>query len=287
MDSKIELMKAHYPAYVRETIEQYEKLFPQAGLGVYGGFEWNRVGFASQLATGNSVLDVGVGNGALLAMLWRSGRFKRVCGIDIRRMTKLRLTTPAEFRLMNVTDLEFADGEFDTILCMEVIEHLPVDQVDPALAQLRRVARQRLIMTVPYNEPYPLFHQKSPGGHKQSFDMSKLRRLFPSASLTELPWRRVNWMLIVETPQIANAGFRLRSGKELSKEFGVTRLLGAKDLLTMRQRLTSSFPKEHKARKLIGRIVRLVRKISNRWKPVVATKGKAQPEADDKEVWTA
>jgi ubiquinone/menaquinone biosynthesis C-methylase UbiE len=221
MDRRTQAVMAHYPRHVAETIAEYGRLFPIRSLGVYRGHEWNRLAFACELAKGNSVLDVGVGNGALLAMLWRSGSCQRVCGIDFRRGSKLRLTTPAEFREMNVTDLTFADGEFDTVFCMEVIEHLPPEQVPAALRHLRRVARQRLILTVPDNEPHPLFHQDGLYGHKQSFDDAKLRQLFPNAVATLVPRPRVSWVLIVEEKERRPPSFQILDAKAFSGRFAV------------------------------------------------------------------
>jgi ubiquinone/menaquinone biosynthesis C-methylase UbiE len=45
--------------------------------------------------------------------------------------------------------MPFADGSFDTILIAEVLEHLPFEQFPACLAELRRVARRHVIITLP------------------------------------------------------------------------------------------------------------------------------------------
>lgn len=52
----------------------------------------------------------------------------------------------------SVADLPFVDGAFDTVVCAHTLEH--VRDVPRALAELRRVARQRLIIVVPRQRPY-------------------------------------------------------------------------------------------------------------------------------------
>ena len=53
MDEITKAAQALYPSYVSDTITEYIQLFPATGLGVYSGYEWNRVGFAAQLANGH------------------------------------------------------------------------------------------------------------------------------------------------------------------------------------------------------------------------------------------
>jgi ubiquinone/menaquinone biosynthesis C-methylase UbiE len=52
----------------------------------------------------------------------------------------------------NVEQLPFGDSEFDTVICTHTLEH--VQRIDQALAGLRRVARQRVIVVVPRERPY-------------------------------------------------------------------------------------------------------------------------------------
>lgn len=49
----------------------------------------------------------------------------------------------------NVLDIDYPDESFDTVLCSEVLEHLPVDYVDQAIEELLRVTSGTLILTMP------------------------------------------------------------------------------------------------------------------------------------------
>ncbi len=49
----------------------------------------------------------------------------------------------------SVTELPFEDGHFDVVLCCQVLEHLPFEQFDSAMRELRRVARKGAILSLP------------------------------------------------------------------------------------------------------------------------------------------
>ena len=57
-----------------------------------------------------------------------------------------------EYVAAMIEKLPFADGEFDTVVCTHVIEH--VLEYRQAIAELRRIARRRLIIVVPREREY-------------------------------------------------------------------------------------------------------------------------------------
>ncbi|MDV7390942.1 class I SAM-dependent methyltransferase, partial [Arthrospira platensis SPKY1] len=169
------------------------------GVGVYSNYDWKRLFIAYQLVQGKSVLDVGIGNGAFSNILTKSERFDKVVGIDIKKNSKLII--PEEnysFYEMSVVDLKFSDNQFDTVVAMEVLEHLEVQDFPVALKELRRVTKNRLITTVPYNEPEPVWWHDKPGGHRQSFNDHKLQKFFPHAVGTIVDRGGINWIMMVE-----------------------------------------------------------------------------------------
>jgi SAM-dependent methyltransferase len=85
-------------------------------------------------------LDAGCGDGRYLAAL--AGELPpRRAGVDIseRILETARVRVDADFRQGNLEALPFADGEFDLVLCSQVIEH--VLDADAAMAELVRVLR--------------------------------------------------------------------------------------------------------------------------------------------------
>ena len=62
----------------------------------------------------------------------------------------------------SVTDIPLEAGSFDAVLCAQVLEHLPFEDAERALAELARVSRIGAVVSVPDATPwagkaYPLF----------------------------------------------------------------------------------------------------------------------------------
>jgi SAM-dependent methyltransferase len=183
--SQIGLPKLETPL-VRTIREQFEEAYlkqfgARSGSGLYKNADWRRIEFATRLIPDDctSVLDVGVGPGAFLNYLALSGRFDRVTGIDKRRYTKfVELAPDLDYQIMDIGDMSFPENSFDTVFCMEVLEHLDSRTLEAGLASLRRVAKKKLVMTVPFDEPLPL-----PSYHLQHFDEQRIRATFPDAEI--------------------------------------------------------------------------------------------------------
>ncbi len=101
-----------------------------------------------------SVLDAGCGEGETLARL-DAVLPDRVAGIDVREeciaYARHRFPEGIELSQQSVYELAFPDREFDLVLCLEVLEHLR--QPHAALAELSRVSRSDLVVSVPH-EPW-------------------------------------------------------------------------------------------------------------------------------------
>lgn len=165
--------------------------------GVYDENDWRRIEYISSLLPeAESILDVGVGNGAFLNLLISLNRYQRILGIDIRRYrTFTTLFDSQAYQIMyaSVSNLPFADKSIDVVTCMEVLEHIDKQSFLAALPELRRVGRFR-IMTVPLNEPEP-----RPAYHKLRFTDSDLSTYFPNGEFILLKKSTgTPWMVIVE-----------------------------------------------------------------------------------------
>ena len=107
-----------------------------------------------RLSSGMSLLDCGCGPGPLTMGLAEAVDPGRAVGIDIeptmvewaKRAAADRGISGVEFRVADVYDLPFVDGEFDVVFSSAVIEHLS----DPvrALAEMRRVTKPGGIVAV-------------------------------------------------------------------------------------------------------------------------------------------
>lgn len=155
------------------------------GPGLYGENDWRRLDWAARkVPQSGSILDVGCGPGAFLNYLTLSGRHDQVTGIDIRQHTRFHQVdeaVPLDLREMSVAGMKFPDKSFDTVVCMEVLEHLHPPLLEPALSELNRVCRGSLLLSVPFEEPEPL-----PSYHRMRFDRNDIARLFPGADVTLL-----------------------------------------------------------------------------------------------------
>ncbi|WP_328399062.1 class I SAM-dependent methyltransferase [Streptomyces sp. NBC_00390] len=105
---------------------------------------------------GSTVLEAGTGRGYLSGLLSRSFD---VTGTDIIVPVEVRERYPrVTFQEANVESLPFPDDSFDTVVCTHTLEH--VQNLQAAVRELRRVAKDRLIIVVPRQRPY-----------KHSFDL--------------------------------------------------------------------------------------------------------------------
>lgn len=100
---------------------------------------------------GKTVIDVGCGRGYLVDRLAEAGN-RDVTGCDIVLDVSLQERTGVSFRQAAVEHLPFEDGAFDTVVCTHTLEH--VQDIQQALAELRRISRRRLVVVVPKERPY-------------------------------------------------------------------------------------------------------------------------------------
>jgi 2-polyprenyl-3-methyl-5-hydroxy-6-metoxy-1,4-benzoquinol methylase len=105
-----------------------------------------------------SLLDVGCGEGVLVHRWAQRLGGARVVGIDLEEPSiqagwAQRQAPNLEYRAMRagradrVEDLPFADGEFDLVTAIEVLEHVP----DPehTLSEMARCGQRHLLVSVP------------------------------------------------------------------------------------------------------------------------------------------
>jgi 2-polyprenyl-3-methyl-5-hydroxy-6-metoxy-1,4-benzoquinol methylase len=163
--------------------------------GWYSPDDWHRVSYvADLLRPGGDSLDVGVGAGQFLNVLARSGKFRSVVGVDKTQYKKYIELEPNISTLKgSIAELQFEDKSFDVVTCMEVLEHIPSEVFLAGLAELRRVCRGQLIISVPFCEPEPISKF-----HVRRFEAADILELFPDASYTLLERPRMSWIMMEE-----------------------------------------------------------------------------------------
>ena len=132
--------------------------------------------WAADLAPGLNVLDAGCGTGYGIKILEQAGA-KRIIGVDISEdavtdASKSNGGPRVEVRQGDVRALPFSQGEFDLVVCFEVIEH--VDEPDLVLDELARVLTPEGILCIstpnrrmyPPGNPYHL-HEYTPDEFEQ------------------------------------------------------------------------------------------------------------------------
>jgi SAM-dependent methyltransferase len=108
---------------------------------------WHQIDEVRRLAP-SSVLDVGVGSGFLVHRLRELGMSVRSADADSRLQPDVVAVLP---------ELPFTNGEFDVACCFEVLEHLPFEQFDSCVAELKRVAAKWVLLSLPDVTPYSRF----------------------------------------------------------------------------------------------------------------------------------
>jgi SAM-dependent methyltransferase len=129
-----------------------------------------------QNAIGPEICDVGCGTGYLVNTLASTPALKecRFTGVDFA-LGKTGNAPNIAFHECNIMHMPFADRAFDTVICTHVLEHIL--DIRAALAELRRIARRRLILVVPREREFE--YNFNPHFHFFPYPHSFLRVLFP------------------------------------------------------------------------------------------------------------
>jgi len=136
-----------------------------------------------------TILDAACGNGMFIHAL---PKIYKVVGLDLSREA-LRHVRAQKIQ-GSIGRLPFDTESFDLITCLEVLEHLPRETFARALAEIERVARKYIIVSVPNQEDleYSLSICPScrcrfnPHRHVRSFSPSTLHDLFKGFAVTEV-----------------------------------------------------------------------------------------------------
>lgn len=160
------------------------------------------------------ILDVGCGDGAITNDLARDWD---VTGVDISAEALKHVETDS--LQASATDLPLRDRSVDLVLSSEMLEHLSPDDYRQALAEMRRVARRYVLLTVPYREDLRFREVRCPQcgwrghvwGHQRRFTPESLARDLSRMRIAEArvfgPLQEPHWpgWLIWPTHRLLNA----------------------------------------------------------------------------------
>ncbi|MDH4197004.1 MAG: methyltransferase domain-containing protein [Candidatus Aminicenantes bacterium] len=104
---------------------------------------------------GRKVLDVGCATGSYVRFLLDRGY--DAYGLDLLPAAEWASGPAGRFREGDVVNLPYPAADFDTVLAFEVLEH--VEDTDRAIAELKRVARRTIILSVPNGEEPAVFRE--------------------------------------------------------------------------------------------------------------------------------
>ena len=98
----------------------------------------------ARLTEASRLLDAGCGTGGFLRWALDRTRLERACGVDIgsAAIELARERVPeAELAVSALTTLPFEDGAFDLVSLNDVLQHVPDNDVELSLGELRRVTK--------------------------------------------------------------------------------------------------------------------------------------------------
>ena len=100
-----------------------------------------------------SILIVGKGSGLVSEYLKLSGL--KTVTLDIDESLNPDIVA-------SVLKMPFSDNEFDVVLCAQVLEHLPYEDFPQALSEIKRVAKNGSVISLPHFGPAIRFFLKLP-----------------------------------------------------------------------------------------------------------------------------
>jgi SAM-dependent methyltransferase len=145
--------------------------------------------FAAFIPAGcRTVLDAGGGTG------WATIGIREKCNVvTLDNCAESLSHAPGATIMANVEALPCADRSFDLVMSSQVLEHLPSDALDTACSEMMRVAKNYLMVSVPYREALEVRfvrcgfcqHVFHPYYHCRSFTEEDLAELFPQWLMAE------------------------------------------------------------------------------------------------------
>jgi ubiquinone/menaquinone biosynthesis C-methylase UbiE len=131
-----------------------------------------------------TLADIGCGNGVLAAHMEEKKLSIKVMGID--RSEEALKYVKTDKAIGDVTAIPLGDKEYDCVTCLQVLEHIPVNNYSTALFELSRISKKYIIIGVPFQEDLTVNATQCPqcksffnsDMHLRSYNMDDMNNLF-------------------------------------------------------------------------------------------------------------
>ena len=117
---------------------------------------FHQIDIIQKLKPVTSILEVGIGNKTVSNYLNNKGYVLTTC--DFAEDLKPDVVA-------DVRKLPFKPNSFDVVMCCEVLEHIPLKDLNTAVQQLIKVAKKYVLISIPYYSAYFEFKLKFSIGH--------------------------------------------------------------------------------------------------------------------------
>jgi len=104
---------------------------------------WHQIDEVLRLRPKN-ILEIGIGNQIVSDCLERQDLLVKTLDIDEELNPDV---------VANVIKMPLTDNSFDLILCAEVLEHLPFEEFEQCLRELKRVTKKYVVLSLPHFGP--------------------------------------------------------------------------------------------------------------------------------------
>ena len=203
------------------SVEQNKRFWESNQSEYFGAKHAKSIFFLCKFAFGTDILDAGAGDGSMILALRKLIPQARVQGLDL---------APKSDEVMqgDLTDLPFEENSFDTILLMEVIEHVTPADAKLILDEINRVLRPNgyLVLTTPYAEVLEhslvccpqcdhVFHRY---GHQRTFCEADIEQHFKESGLITKQIYPIKMNRIKRYKLLGSKVFKTRFMKNLARK---------------------------------------------------------------------
>ncbi|WP_069791596.1 magnesium protoporphyrin IX methyltransferase [Cyanobacterium sp. IPPAS B-1200] len=163
-----------------------------------------------------SICDAGCGVGSLTIPLAQEGATIFASDISAKMVgeaaekIKQVMTNPRNIRL-GVQDLESIRGEYDTVICLDVLIHYPTEDAAQMISHLASLAKSRLILSFAPKTPFLTI-------------LKKIGEFFPGPSKTTRAYQHKEEDIV---RILVDNGFKIKRKDMTSTNFYYSRLLEA------------------------------------------------------------